>query len=39
MQYRQPNAYQEVSNTNHFISVSDSLDRLVAASQYMAGMK
>ena len=23
MQYRPPNAYQEVSNTNHFGSVSD----------------
>ena len=27
MQYRPPNAYQEVSNTNHFVSVSDSLGR------------
>ena len=25
MQYRPPNAYQEVSNTNHFGSVSDGL--------------
>ena len=36
MQYRPPNAYQEVSNINHFGSVSDSLGRLAAGSQYMA---
>ena len=29
------NAYQEVSNTNHFGSVSDTLGRLTATSQYM----
>ena len=28
IQYRPPNADQEVSNTNHFGSVSDSLGRL-----------
>ena len=28
MECRSPNAYQEVSNTNHFGSVSDSLGRL-----------
>ena len=33
MQYRPPNAYQEVSNTNHFGFVSDSLGRLTAVSQ------
>ena len=36
MQYRPPNAYQEVPSTNHFGSVSDSLVRLAAASQCMA---
>ena len=36
MQYRPPNAYQQVSNTNHFGSVSYILDRLVAAKQCMA---
>ena len=36
MQYRPPNTNQDVSNTNHFASFSDSLGRLVAASQYMA---
>ena len=33
MQYRSPNANQEVSNTNHFGAVSDSLGRLAIASQ------
>ena len=28
MQYHPPNSYQEVSNANHFGSVSDSLGRL-----------
>ena len=32
----QPNANQEVSNTNHFGSVSDSLGRLTAACECMA---
>ena len=32
MQYRPPNAIQEVSNTHHFGSVSDSLGRLAALS-------
>ena len=36
MQYRPPNVYQEVSNTNYFGSVSDSLGRLAALSQCMA---
>ena len=36
MQYRPPNAYQEVSNSNHFGSVSDSLGLLMATSQCMA---
>ena len=36
MQYRSPSIYQEVSNINHFDSVSESLGRLVAASQCMA---
>ena len=36
MQYRPPNAYQEVSNTNHFGSISDSPGRFVAASQCIA---
>ena len=36
VQYRQPNTYQEVLNTNHFGSVSDSLGRL--ASQWMASL-
>ena len=36
MQYRPPNDYQEVSNTNHFGSVSDSLGQLAAASQCTA---
>ena len=40
VQYRPPNAYQEVSNTNHFGSVSDSLGwtlgRIAAASQCVA---
>ena len=30
MQYRQPKANQEVSNTNHFGSVSDTLGRLAS---------
>ena len=38
MQYRPPNAYQEVSNTNHFGPVSDSLGRLVAVSECMASV-
>ena len=36
MQYRPPNAVQEVSDTNHFGSVSDSLRRLAATSECMA---
>ena len=36
MQYRPPNANQEVSNTNHSGSVSDRLGRLAASSQYMS---
>ena len=36
MQYRPPNANQEVSIANHFGSVSDSLGRLAAASECMA---
>ena len=36
MQYRPPNAYQGVSNINHFISVSDSLGLLATAGQCMA---
>ena len=36
MQCRPLNAYQEVSNTNHFGSVSDSLGRLSAASECTA---
>ena len=36
MQYRLPNAYQEVWNKKRFGSVSDSLDRLAAASECMA---
>ena len=37
-QYRPPNAYiyQEVSNTNHFGSVSESLGGLAAMSQCMS---
>ena len=38
MQSRPPNAYQEVSNTNHFRSVSGSSGRLAVASQSMAGI-
>ena len=34
MQFRPPNANQEVSKTNHFGVVSDSLGRLAAASEY-----
>ena len=37
MQYRTQNALQEVSNTNNFGSVSDSLGRLAATSECMAG--
>ena len=33
-----PNALQEVSNINHFSSVSNSLDRLVAPSECMASL-
>ena len=33
-----PNAQQEVSNTNHFGSVSDNLGGLAAASECMASM-
>ena len=36
MQYRPPNAHQEISNTNHVGSVSDSLGRLASASECMA---
>ena len=36
MQYRPPNANQEVSNTNHFRFVSDSLGQLAAVSECMA---
>ena len=36
MQYRPPNPNQEVSNTNQFGSVSDSLGQLSAMSDYMA---
>ena len=36
MHYRPPNAYQEVSNTNHFGSDADSLGRFVTASECMA---
>ena len=36
MQYRPPNANQEVSNTNHFGSVSDSPGRLADASECKA---
>ena len=35
MQYRPPNANQEVSNRNNFSPVSDSLGRLAAASECM----
>ena len=38
MQYRRPNSYQEVSNTNHFGYVSDSLGRFAAASQCIASV-
>ena len=38
MKYRPQNADQEVSDTNHFGSVSDLLGRLLAASDYMAGI-
>ena len=34
-----PNVNQEVSNTNHFGSVSDSLHRLAAASECMASVR
>ena len=33
---RHPNAKQEVSNTNHFGSVSNSLGRFEGASEFMA---
>ena len=33
---RPPKAWQEVSNINHFGSVSDSLGRLAASSECMA---
>ena len=36
MQYRPPNAYQEVSNTNHFGFVADSLGGLATTRQCMA---
>ena len=39
MQYRPPNVNREFSKTNHFGSVSDSLGRFSAASEYMAGVK
>ena len=38
MQYRPPNAYREVSNTNHFGSISYSLGRLSAASECMTSL-
>ena len=38
MQYRPLNANQEVSNPNHFGSISDILSRLAAASECMASM-
>ena len=38
MQYRQPNANQEVSNRKHFCSVSDSLGGLTATSECMASI-
>ena len=38
MQSRPPNANQEVSNTIHPGSVSDSLGRLAAASECMASL-
>ena len=38
MQCRPPNEYHEVSNTNHFGSVSDSLGRLAGASECMASI-
>ena len=37
-QYCPPNANQEVSDTNHFGSVSDSLGRLAAVSECMASV-
>ena len=37
-EYRPPNANQEVSNTNHFGSVSDSLGRFAATSESMASI-
>ena len=36
MKYRSPNANQEMSNPNYLSSVSDSLGRLAAVSQFMA---
>ena len=39
MQYRPPNANQEVSNKNHFGSVSYSLGQLTAASHCMASLR
>ena len=38
MQYIPPNTYQEVLNTNHSGSISDSLGRLAAESQCMASL-
>ena len=38
MQYRPPNEYQVVSNTNHYGYVSDSLGRLAGASECMASI-
>ena len=38
MEYRPPISCQEVSNTNHFGSVSDNLGQLVAASECMASI-
>ena len=38
IQYHPPNANQEVSNTNHFSSGSDSPGRLAAVSQCMASI-
>ena len=39
IQCKSMNANQEVSNTNHFGSVFDSLGRLVAASECIASVK
>ena len=39
MQYRPPKANYDVSNTNHFGSVSDSLGRLAAATECMTSIR